>query len=123
MSEERFRFRRDVVRDHDEAPQRGFAEEEPADEAETGRPGTGQAVRSRIEEYTVAGDKVVSKVVQILREGNALSVTVKDQSGTVLFEVPMSVGVIGTLLFPSVTALVFIGAAFANLKIVVERRV
>jgi hypothetical protein len=118
MSEERFRFRRDAVHEHDEPPRHNVAREEPAAEE-----GAGPTVRSRIEEYTVAGDKLVSKVVQILREGNAMSVTVKDQSGTVLFEVPMSVGLIGTLLFPSVTALVFIGAAFANLKIVVERRV
>jgi hypothetical protein len=113
MTEERFRFRKDTEQpgsqqadSYDERPEEG--EERP---------------RTRVEEFTVSGDRLVSKVTKILREGNALRVTIKDQSGNVLFEIPMSVSVVGTLFFPSITALVFIGSVVANLKIVVERKV
>lgn len=111
MTQERFRFKKPV--------------ETPAPEQQTSRVSRQQGERpaTATEEIIISGNRVVGKVVQLLREGNALSITVQDSLGNVLFEVPMSVGVIGTVLFPSLTGLVVIGALFANLKIVVERRV
>ncbi len=79
--------------------------------------------RTRTEVFHVQGEHVVSQITQILREGNALSITLQDPYGNVIFEVPLSVGVGVTVLFPSVSALVLIGTLWTNLKVVVERRV
>jgi len=76
----------------------------------------------RTEEFTVPGDKIVAKVIQILRDGNALRITIKDQKNNILFEVPMVIGVVGTILFPSVAILGVLGALATNLRVTVERK-
>lgn len=102
-TEDRFRYRKSTI-----GNQSSTSDEHP---------------RTRTEVFHVQGERVVSKITQILREGNALSITLQDPYGNVIFEVPMSVGVGVTVLFPSVSALVLIGTLWTNLKVVVERRV
>ena len=46
----------------------------------------------------------------------------KDDKGRVLLEIPATVGVIGTVLAPWLTALGVIAALVTNCRIVVERR-
>lgn len=113
MTQERFRYQKP-------------AEEDTTEQHTPRTPRTARASQEQgtyTEELIVSGNRLVGRVVQLLREGNALSITVKDPTDRVLFEVPMSVGVVGTVLFPSVTGLVVLGSLFADLKIVVERKV
>ncbi len=106
MAEERFRYRN---------PSPPPPPKQPSDP-------DGSYTPSRTEEFTIAGDRVVAKVMQLLREGSALSITIKDRYGNRLFDVPMSVGVIGTVLFPSLAGLAVIGALMADVRVVVEHR-
>ncbi len=73
------------------------------------------------EEYVVSGDKLVAKMKELLHQGNIRRVTLKDDSGKTLVEVPLTLGVIGALLIPTWAALGAIAALVANLNIVVER--
>jgi exosome complex RNA-binding protein Csl4 len=74
------------------------------------------------EEYSVSGSNLVDRVRELLHEGNVTRVIVKDEGGRTLLEIPATVGVVGVVLAPWLTALGVIAALVANCRIVVERR-
>ena len=79
----------------------------------------GKVVR---EEFEVSADNLIEKVRELIREGNITRITVKDEQGRVLFEMPATVGVAGVLLAPWLAALGVIAALATNCAIVVERK-
>lgn len=74
------------------------------------------------EEFSVSADNLIEKVKELLHEGNVTRIIVKDEKGSVLLEIPATVGVIGVVLAPWLAALGVIAALATNCKIVVERR-
>jgi hypothetical protein len=74
------------------------------------------------EEFTVSASNLVDRVRELLHEGNVTRIIVKDDKGKKLLEIPATVGVIGTVLAPWLTALGVIAALVTNCRIVVERR-
>jgi len=74
------------------------------------------------EEFSVSADNLIEKVKELLREGNVTRIIVKDEKGSVLLEIPATVGVIGVILAPWLAALGVIAALVTNCRIVVERR-
>jgi hypothetical protein len=85
--------------------------------------GEGQATRTFTEEFRVSGEKVVEKVKELIREGNVRRITLKNEEGRTLIEIPLTIGVIGTLLLPVWAGIGAIAALVANLTIAVERAV
>ena len=77
--------------------------------------------RVREEQFRVTGDKVVSTIKDLLHEGNIRRITLKNEEGKVLFEIPLTVGVVGAILFPVWAAIGAVAALAANLIIVVEK--
>lgn len=73
------------------------------------------------EEFKVNGEAIVSKVREIVREGNIRRITIKNDEDKTLLEIPLSLGVVGGLLLPTFAAIGAIGALIANLSITVER--
>ncbi|HHO55979.1 MAG TPA: DUF4342 domain-containing protein [Trueperaceae bacterium] len=73
------------------------------------------------EEIKVSGETVVTKVKEIIREGNIRRIIIKNEEGKTLLEIPMTFGVVGALLAPSLAALGAVGALIANLRITVEK--
>lgn len=73
------------------------------------------------EEVKVSGEAVVSKVKEILREGNIRRITIRNDSGKTLLEIPLTFGVVGALIAPQLAALGAVGALIANLSIGIER--
>lgn len=73
------------------------------------------------EEFRVSGEAVVSKVKELVRQGNVRRITIKNDAGKVLLEIPLTIGVIGTVLLPVWAAIGAIGALVANLTISVEK--
>jgi hypothetical protein len=73
------------------------------------------------EEFRVNGEAVVGKVKEILHEGNIRRITIKNEKGTTLIEIPLTVGVVGVILLPVWAALGALAALAANLTIVVEK--
>ncbi len=65
---------------------------------------------------------MVSRVKELLHEGNVTRVIVKDDAGKVLLEIPATVGVVGAVLVPWLAALGVVAALVTNCSIVVERR-
>ena len=74
------------------------------------------------EEFTVSASNLVDRVRELLHEGNVTRIIVKDEKGKTLLEIPATVGVIGTVLAPWLTALGVIAALVTKCRIVVERR-
>lgn len=76
---------------------------------------------SRSEEFQFSGDTLLAKMKEILHEGNVRRVVIKNEDGRVLLDLPLTIGVVGTLVAP---VLAVIGA-FATLvvrgSIVIER--
>jgi hypothetical protein len=87
-------------------------------EAETGG---GDGKKRRYEQYKVAGDRVVEKVKEIIREGNVRRITIRNEEGRTLIEIPLTVGVVGAVLLPVWAAIGAIAALVANCSIEVER--
>ncbi len=74
------------------------------------------------EEYEVRGEDLLSRVKELVREGNVRRITIRTDQGNTLIEIPLAIGVVGALLLPVWAALGAIAALVANCTIKVERR-
>jgi hypothetical protein len=79
------------------------------------------ADENRTEELRVSGEKLVSTVKELVHQGNIRRITVKNRDGKNLIEVPLSLGVVGVLLLPTLAALGAIAALVTECTIVIER--
>jgi len=73
------------------------------------------------EKVNVKGEQLVAKVKQLFHEGNVRRITINDPDGKTVLDMPVTVGVIGLLVAPSVTAIGTLGALAADYSIEVER--
>ena len=76
---------------------------------------------ARTEELKLRGDTLVSRLKELVHEGNIRRITIKNEEGHTLIEIPLTVGVVGALLLPVWAAVGAIAALAANLTILVER--
>lgn len=75
------------------------------------------------EEFKVSSDDLVKKVKDLIREGNVTKIIVKNEEGRVLLEMPVTAGVVGTILAPWLAAIGVIAALATKCTISVEKRV
>ena len=75
----------------------------------------------RTEEYQVSGEILVAKVKELVHEGNIRRITIKNEEGDTLIEIPLTLGVVGAVLLPVWAAIGSIAALVANCTIVVEK--
>ena len=75
----------------------------------------------RTEEFQVSGEMLVAKIKELLHKGNIRRITIKDQAGDTLIEIPLTLGVVGVILVPVWAAIGAIAALVAKLTIVIER--
>jgi len=80
---------------------------------------------TRTEEFRVDGDKVVSKIKEIVNEGNVRRIILKSEDGKTLLEVPLTIGVgvvgVTALVAPALAAIGALAAIVTKVSIVVER--
>ena len=74
------------------------------------------------EEFKVSGEEVVKKVKELVKKGNIRRIIIKNEEGKSLIEVPLTIGVVGTLLLPALAAFGAVAAVVSNCTILVERR-
>jgi uncharacterized membrane protein YvbJ len=74
------------------------------------------------EEFSVSADDLVSKVKELIREGNVTRIIIRDEKGKTLLDMPVTVGAIGVVLAPWLAALGAIAALAARCTIAVERK-
>ena len=75
----------------------------------------------RTEELHVNGDELLAKVKGLVHEGNVRHISIRNEEGRTLIDVPLTVGVVGALLAPQLVALGAIAALFTHGTIVVEK--
>ena len=73
------------------------------------------------EEFKVKSEEVIGKVKELLHEGNVRKLIIKDEEGKVYLEIPVTLGLVGAFLAPTVAAVGALAAMVAHLKIEVIR--
>lgn len=73
------------------------------------------------DELQVMGEQLLSKVKELVHEGNVRRIIIKDQSGHTILEIPLTIGVVGAILAPTLAAVGAIGALLAQCSIQVVR--
>lgn len=73
------------------------------------------------EEIKVQGEGLVAKIKELVREGNVRQITIQNEKGEVVVSFPLTLGVVGALLVPTLAAVGAVAALVTNCTIVVER--
>ena len=77
--------------------------------------------QERTEEFQVSGEKLVAKVKELVRQGNIRRITIKNDEGKTLIEIPLTIGVVGAVLLPVWAAIGAIAALVTKCTILIER--
>ncbi len=83
---------------------------------------TGTDGSAKTEEHKVNSNELLDKVKQIVREGNARKITIKNDQGKELLQIPLTFGILGVVLAPVWIAIGTIAALAGHYTIVVEKR-
>lgn len=74
------------------------------------------------ESFKVSGDEILSKIKEIIREGNARRIIIKNEKEETIMEFPLTVGALGVVLAPIFAAVGTLTALAVNCTILVEKR-
>lgn len=74
------------------------------------------------EEFKVSGDDLVRKAKEIIREGNARAIIIKNEEGKEIIQVPLTIGAVGALLALPLAVIGVVAALITNCTIVVVKR-
>ena len=73
------------------------------------------------ENLKIEGEELLAKVRDLIHEGNVRRIIIRIAEGAVLAEVPMTVGVVGAVIAPSLAVVGAIAAVVTDCSITVER--
>jgi hypothetical protein len=73
------------------------------------------------EEFRVEGEKLITKIKELIHEGNIRRISIKDKEGKTVMEIPMTLGVVGILIAPQLAAIGAIAALLTEATVVVEK--
>lgn len=73
------------------------------------------------EEFQFTGDALLAKIKEVIHAGNVRRVIIKNEEGRVLVDIPLTLGVVGTLLAPQLAAIGAIAALVLRGTIVIEK--
>jgi hypothetical protein len=74
------------------------------------------------EEFKINGEELVAKVKELVRQGHIRRLSVRDEKGETVIEIPLTFGAIGVLLAPSLAAVGAVAALLSKCTIVVEKK-
>ncbi|MGI8419702.1 MAG: DUF4342 domain-containing protein [Candidatus Levyibacteriota bacterium] len=77
--------------------------------------------KKKEETFKVSGENLIKKVKELIKEGNVRRITIKDKTGKDLIIIPLSLGVVGVVLAPTLAAVGAIAALITECTITVER--
>ena len=75
-----------------------------------------------MEEHKVSGERLVERVRELVKEGNARRIIVKNAEGHTLLEIPLTMGLVGAFFLPIWVALGSIAALASHYTLVVEKK-
>ena len=74
------------------------------------------------EEFKVSGEDISEKIKEIIKEGNARRIIIKNEDGESVAEFPLTMGAVGALIAPILAAVGAIAALLTKCTIVVEKK-
>ena len=77
--------------------------------------------KARTEEYQVAGEGLLAKIRELIRQGNIRRIIIRNDQGQTLIEIPLTWGLVGAAFAPIWAAIGAIAALAADFTIVVEK--
>jgi hypothetical protein len=83
---------------------------------------TNASQSSKQEEFKVSGEQVVKKVKQLIKEGNARRIIIKNEHNKVVMEFPLTVGAVGAVFVPVLAAVGALAALMTNCTIIVQKK-
>lgn len=72
--------------------------------------------------FTVKGEEVLNKVKELIREGDARRIIIKNEQGKTLVEIPLSLTVVGAIIVPVLAAVGAMAALLTKCTIVVIKK-
>lgn len=76
----------------------------------------------KTETFKVEGEKLISKVKELIKAGNVRKIIIRDKKGATIMEFPLTLGVVGTVIAPILAGVGAIAALIGECTITVERR-
>jgi DNA-binding Lrp family transcriptional regulator len=76
----------------------------------------------RTEEFKVSGEELLARIKELVHEGNIRRIVIKNKEGGTFMEIPLTIGVVGALLLPSLAAVGAVAALVTEATVVVERQ-
>ena len=76
----------------------------------------------RMHRVRVRGEELLGKVRELIHEGNSRRISVIGDNGTTLLEIPLTAGIIGTVMAPTLVAIGAIAALAKDYTLVIEAR-
>ncbi len=73
------------------------------------------------EEFKVSGEELLKRIKELIAQGNVRRVIIKNKEGKTVVELPLTIGVVGALLIPSLAAIGAIAALLTECTVVVVR--
>jgi len=73
------------------------------------------------EEFRIDGEELLARIKKLVHEGNIRRIIIKNREGSVVMEIPMTIGVVGALLAPTLAAVGAIAALLTEATVVVEK--
>jgi len=73
------------------------------------------------EEFKVSGEELLKKVRALIAEGNVRRICIQSKDGRTIAEFPLTVGVVGALIVPTLAAIGAMAALVTECSIIVER--
>ncbi len=78
--------------------------------------------KKKIDEFKVKGEELLSKVKEIIHEGNIRKIIIKNDSGKTYLEIPVTIGVVGMVLAPVWAAIGALAALASSFTIQVIKK-
>jgi hypothetical protein len=73
------------------------------------------------EEFNVNGEELLARIKKLIHEGNIRRIIINDKEGKTVMEIPLTIGVVGVLLAPTLAALGAVAALVTEATVVVEK--
>ena len=74
------------------------------------------------EEFKVKGKELLAKVEELIKEGNARRIIIKNEKGQTYLEIPVTIGILGALCAPILAAVGALAGMAANFTVEVIKR-
>lgn len=74
------------------------------------------------EEFKIDGEHLLSKVKELIHEGNIRRIIIKNEKGETVLEIPLTFGAVGVVLLPTLAAVGAVAALVTKCSIIVEKK-